>query len=465
MDGPTQQTMKKEDRFIQWLVAAMFVFLGFATLYSLDIFNIFKAEGASLAQQLDENGNGGSGQALIQTFTPVTSGFAKFVYLRAQLNASGVATTSVSIFDLSDPSSGLSNLVETSTTTNAFAGNNGDTVTATSTLAGTTYLQAGRTYTLWASDPATDVLIQYKTTSLDTYNSGQGYYRISQSQYGSLFDLNGQRDWRFDITDANGASLLSNAGTPQLLFPTNNINTADFDNWVGRVTSSSISGTFFVRYSQSTSTWQYSDPVVYASSTGTASFNVPKRRSLWDYNATSTMVWYAQVAIQNADGTSYGAIVQFNVTGPDDSDNAPPNSFTFEGPNCDSSTTAASSTLQEIGCELRAAGFALMKFFVVPGQSSTAFLISSYEDFQEVFPFSIFFSLTDLAYEETSSTSTAGSVTIPWPSEIGGGSVVVFGTSTALKTITSNAFASTLFNAILLIAVFAFGYAIFKIIF
>lgn len=429
--------------------------------------------GASLAQNLSITPADTlffDGAPLVQTFTPVESGFAKFVGYSLQLDAASTATTTAYIFDTVEPTQGagevfqFENLLAIATTSFTNSGALDNSFLATSTFSAPPFLVAGRTYTLAVEINSITGAAPKRfnaTTDSAAYLSGSGYYE-SPGTVWNLLETCGfgctspfpQYDFYFDVTDADGGSILPvDDSVPQLLFPTEDVNTADFSNWVGRMATSTGNGTFIVRYSRSTSTWQQSDAIAYnASSTGNDSFYIPKRTSLYPISASSTQVWYAQAMFQTADGTTFGDIVGFNVTGPRDAigdEPTTPPSFGF----CDTGDDGIFTGIaKEIGCILFA-----------PGESSTSFLITAYTDFQNVFPFNLFFNTVDIFYQEVQSPDEGQNLTFSIP--LNGTSTVLFHITTTTFSNSAGGFANTVYNFFLMIFIVLFAIAIAMVIF
>lgn len=415
-----------------------------------------KAFGASLAQQLTQN-NLFVEQELIQTFNPAANGFATTIHSRIQLDLNQTATTTSYLFQTSEPTgtdaSQFPNLLAVATTTSKNLSALNNNFNTTTTLSSPIFLEAGTQYILVQRTTLTSGPERYSGSDAagpETYFSGEGWVeyptngnwvRTSNSAFGSAAIW----DFFFDITDSGGSSLLAeNEGVPQLLFPTDALTTSDFKNWVMRIQNASSSGTAIVRYSQSTSSWAFSDPVSYASSTGAQIFNVPKRTNLWTITSTSSQTWYAQPMFQNADGTNFGDTIAFTVTGPDEGVNAPPGSVV-------TACADPNGIVKEIGC-----------FLFAPGESSTGFLGRAYIDFQSVFPFSIFFDITNSVYADALSTSTPATLSIDWPLPLSGSTTIL--RSNLMEDIAGTTLTSLLFNLVLLVAILAFAWAVYHAI-
>lgn len=138
----------------------------------------------------------------------------------------------------------------------------------------------------------------------------------------------------------------------------------------------------------------------------------------------------------------------------------------------------SSGTLQAVSCVFqRSANYAL-SLFILPHEWSKNILQTQYEDFKGVFPFSIFFSLTDKfnAAVLNSSSSPATAVTYTWetPRQIGvNGSIITasssdsitFSNSTTLSDLLGRDVQILIFNAILLIAIAIMMYLTYRIFF
>jgi len=138
----------------------------------------------------------------------------------------------------------------------------------------------------------------------------------------------------------------------------------------------------------------------------------------------------------------------------------------------------ASGTLQAVSCVFqRSANYAL-NLFILPHAWSKNVLSQQYEDFKGVFPFSIFFGLTDKfnAAVQDASSSPAQTLTYTWETpqltSVNGSTTVAsstdsitFSNSTTLSDLLGRDVVILIFNAILLIAICVMMYLVYRIFF
>lgn len=419
-----------------------------------------KTFSASLAQQSSFGSLEADGVNLTQTFTPVSSGFAKYVLSKIQLDAGLTGTSTVYIYQDDVPAGGLSNLLSVSTTSFTNSGAINQAFNTTTTLSGSgIWLEAGTTYTLVSKIQSitTNPPKRYQATTNNAYFAGQGFFCGSDETCSgtttALFGSNTgfwgsegspNHDFYFDITDANGSSVITNYDTfPNILIPTNGTTIPDFSAWSIDVSNptSTVSGTAFVRYSQSTSTWQHSDAVSYAPFVSSNPLSIPKRQSLYNFQNSTSSVWYAQPVLQGSWGTIFGNVISFTINAPLEGEQAPPQSF--RGCFDQSASFFSSSTIKGIAC-----------IFFVPGESSTGFMANAYESFQNVFPFSLFFAIADTIESELD-TATQSTLSLTAPSGNGLITVPILSTST-LTALIGTTVTNTIHNFLLTVVILAF---------
>lgn len=435
--------------FANWglfiLISAIFI--------GLFIFATNRALGASLAAQQQDGVLAGNGEELVQTFTPSQSGFAKYVLERIQQStAPGTyyGTSTTYLYQDSNPADGYSNLLEIATTTwtagGGACGGVCQNFNTTTTLSGTTYLNAGTTYTLRAqinSNTSGDPF-RFQGVNTNAYGGGTAWFT-------SLI-----QDFYFDITDSGGSSAITNYDTrPGLITPGAGQSIPDFTSWIVNINNptSTVAGSIFVRYSDiSTSSWPYSDAISYAPFVSPNPITIPKTRSLYQFQNSTSSVWYAQPVIQGSWGTIFGDVITFTITDPLPGQQAAPQSF--RGCFDESSHFFSSSTIKGIAC-----------IFFVPSESSTGFINNAYESFQNVFPFSVFFNIRNIVEDSIASSTSAGSLSLTAPGASSTGiSFVVVSSSSLINLIGSSA-ANQLHNFILWFLLLVFTSTIFYTIY
>jgi hypothetical protein len=243
-----------------------------------------------------------------------------------------------------------------------------------------------------------------------------------RTDYGESADIS------FTITDSQAISFA---------FPQNGTTTYDFANWTAQIwnaTGTPNSRWVVVDYSM-TSSSVGSDKVnskqTSASNAGTFQVSLPKTVRL----ATSTAgdpVWYARASLVEGTQTiATSSLISFTVRYldglliPGSGDIAPTDPAIIQRLAEDCSAFSgglfSSSSLAALSCYAKDwAHYVFVELWFYP-QMSTGFLTDSWEEFQDTFPFSVFFTVQDSL--ESAATTTAGSYELSFA--FGGGAATV----------------------------------------
>jgi len=257
---------------------------------------------------------------------------------------------------------------------------------------------------------------------------------------------------------------------------------ADFDAWSVNLNGTVATGYYVkVFYAPAgdesnlnidSATWQ----IPYA----TQGFQIPKSRILWDATNAEGNVWGAQAILYNTDDEIVGQTetiifqideaLPFTYTPTSTSPYAPIGSVgAFDFDCAPYATSSWSDTLVDgLGCIMKKTAFTVSQFLFVPGQSSTGFIGTAYENFKGTFPFSIFFSINKTVQNAvtgfSSSSPSTLALTVAFPNSATSSVTILNST-----TLADHGFSATVlnwwYNLILMGAILALAYGIFKIIY
>lgn len=266
---------------------------------------------------------------------------------------------------------------------------------------------------------------------------------------------------------------------------------SDFENWDLSLGSPPINAVVEVLYLQNGTTYGFRDRATWYPPYSQTSFQVPKSTPLWKVPYNFDTQWSARAYLYDTDGETVIAStneITFTINGAVATTYTPSSTtpyatvsstteFSYQNIDCtiDTGWTGV-PTAKGWECILRKSGSWLFQLIFVPSTVSTNFLSSAYSEFKTVFPFSIFFSITDTLTSAIGDEDLVASqdITYTWESPrliSPSGSVltasssdnITFSSDTTLSSIIGASLQNTLFNGLLLLFIIASVYGIYKL--
>lgn len=229
---------------------------------------------------------------------------------------------------------------------------------------------------------------------------------------------------------------------------------ADFNNWDVTLGYPDNNSVVRVNYEFAGGGTPYVDTATWHPPLSSTAFQIPKSQPLWRIPYTYQTQWIASIFVYDSTGSTVVASstpIGFTINGAVAVSYTP----TSTTPYSFSTSTAAFNydtiVCDEdvgfwggLGCNFRKAGVWILQVLFVPGQYSIGFIQSAYAQFQEVFPFNIFFGLNTIVQDSISSYDDSG-LTLSLPLNFPGyaSSSVAVLTPTILAT---HGFGSTALN-------------------
>lgn len=347
-----------------------------------------------------------------------------------------------------------------------------------------TNLIAGHTYFIHATKTAGDYTTWAMGKILSGVNPEQNsvwtYNGTTWSQFSGDQELSIR--FRGPYTQI-GFNTLTNGGTY-----------ADFSNWsvgLGYPANNSVIKVSY--YTTGNASTTYNDQSVWFPPLSSSAFIIPKSQPLWHAPYVSSINWVASVAIYDPTGTTIVASSSpigfiINATAPisyTPTSTTPyatatsTASFQFGNVDCTVSTGWFDvPTGEGWYCILRKSGAWLFQSLFVPSNLSTDYMRNTYADFEQVFPFSIFFKITNTLSAGIADTSLGSAKSVVYTFEsprlysVTGAVIyatstdsITFSQSTTLASLIGADIVLLLFNGILMVAILVMIYLIYRMFF
>lgn len=343
---------------------------------------------------------------------------------------------------------------------------------------------SARDYTFsLATANVTDV-VYWRGTSSTSFPDGQEWNSIGPLSTGCTFYISGSiwhctntdlADLYFTVNDSNFISFseITDGGTY-----------SDFSYWTVDFMSTSTNPIVKINYSrQSDPDTIFTDTRAWAIPLTNTGFQILKSQALWFPPLTYNSQWYAQAFLYLSDGSTIIASttqIGFTVNGAETVTYSPSSTTSYGNVSTTLDFDYDTITCSEdvgfwggLGCNLRKAGIWILQAIFVPSKLTTNFMSNTFGEFKTVFPFSIFFKVTDTALSAIGTEETPQSViyTLETPrlNSISGSTIyssstdsITFSNANTLSDILGEDLITMLFNAILLVAIIAMIIIVYK---
>lgn len=251
-------------------------------------------------------------------------------------------------------------------------------------------------------------------------------------------------DFALGFNPSSGSNIVN------LVYPWNGASTTDFENWVVTYdfATSTTSGQMIVYYGQASSSLNLADSVTFSATGEPLPIVIQKSNPLLPivpYNVSST--WFAQVGFIGINGVSVSSsIIQFEAStiGTAGLGTDPITLLAKPQPSNIIFLSASSSLQQDCGLTAIAgcfinAGVFLGNFFFRPSSFALDGMRSGIQQFETIFPFSLYFGVRDAVVDSINATSTLDSFSFTMPGFVYANTVTLgtIDSSTLLRAFTT----------------------------